>query len=76
MMEMGHGDEIVLADGNFPTAEFGRRVVRMDGHNVPEILTAILKFFPLDPMVEQPVMLMKVPAGSNVKTPSWRNNFV
>ncbi len=71
MMEMGHGDEIVLADGNFPTAEFGRRVVRMDGHNVPEILTAILKFFPLDPMVEQPVMLMEVPAGSNVKTPIW-----
>ncbi|MBS1332452.1 MAG: fucose isomerase, partial [Christensenellaceae bacterium] len=28
--EMGHGDELVLADGNFPAASIGKRCVRMD----------------------------------------------
>lgn len=71
MMEMGHGDEIVLADGNFPCHEFGKKVIRMDGHNIPEILEAVLKFFPLDPYVKCPVALMEVPAGANVETPIW-----
>ena len=48
LMEMGHGDTIVIADGNFPSNTCGQRVVRLDGHNVPEILEAILKLFPLD----------------------------
>ena len=42
LMEMGHGDTIVIADGNFPCHTCGQRVVRLDGHNVPEILEAIL----------------------------------
>lgn len=71
MMEMGHGDEILLADGNFPCNEFGRKVIRMDGHNIPEVLEAILKYLPLDPYVDQPVALMEVVPGDNVKTPIW-----
>ena len=43
LMEMGHGDEIVIADGNFPSASIGQRVIRLDGHGVPEILDAVLK---------------------------------
>lgn len=35
LCEMGHGDEIVLADGNFPSESIGQRVVRADGHGVP-----------------------------------------
>ena len=71
MMEMGHGDEIVLADGNFPCNEFGRKVIRMDGHNIPEILEAVLKFFPLDTYVEKPLTLMQIVPGDDVKTPIW-----
>ena len=48
LMEMGHGDEIVIGDGNFPGARINERCVRCDGHGVPEILEAILKIFPLD----------------------------
>ena len=48
LMEMGHGDEIVLADGNFPAEAIGQRVVRCDGHGVTELLDAIMRFFPLD----------------------------
>ncbi len=71
LMEMGHGDQIVIADGNFPSANYAQRLVRLDGHNVPEILDAILQFFPLDPYVEQPVGLMEVVKGDNVKPVIW-----
>lgn len=71
LMEMGHGDEIVFSDGNFPAAAYAQRLVRCDGHGVPEILDAILKFFPLDPYVEVPAVLMQVTPGDTVKTPIW-----
>ncbi|MBE6613161.1 MAG: L-fucose mutarotase [Ruminococcaceae bacterium] len=70
MMEMGHGDEIVVADGNFPSASVGQRVVRMDGHGVPEILTAMLELMPLDTYA-QPVFLMAKTPGDTVETPIW-----
>ncbi len=71
LMEMGHGDELVIADGNFPAESIAQRIVRADGHNVPELLDAILKFFPLDPYVKSPVALMEVVPGDDVKTPIW-----
>lgn len=73
LCEMGHGDRIVIADGNFPVESVGEnaKVVRCDGHGVPEILEAILKFFPLDTYTEHPVNLMQVMPGDNVKTPIW-----
>lgn len=63
LMEMGHGDELVIGDGNFPAASTARRLVRCDGHNVPDLLDAILRFFPLDASVEAPAALMAVAAG-------------
>lgn len=43
LCEMGHGDEIVLADGNFPAESVGRNaiVLRADGHGVEELLDAV-----------------------------------
>lgn len=69
--EMGHGDEIVIADGNFPTASMGKREVRADGHGVPEMLDAILQLFPLDTYVEAPVALMEVVPGDPVVPVIW-----
>jgi L-fucose mutarotase len=71
LMEMGHGDEIVISDGNFPAAAYAQRLVRCDGHNVPDLLEAILKFFPLDPYVDAPAALMQVVKGDKVETPIW-----
>ena len=73
LMEMGHGDEIVLADGNFPAANVAQRLIRCDGHGVPEILEAVLKFFPLDIYVEQPVALMSVVPGDNTRPTIWED---
>jgi L-fucose mutarotase len=72
MMEMGHGDEIVLADGNFPAASIAQRLVRCDGHPIPELLEAILKLFPLDTYVEYPAALMDKVPGDTVETPIWK----
>lgn len=60
LMEMGHGDEIVLADGNFPAFAHPNKVVRLDGHGIPEVMEAILRFMPLDPYVEHPTIFMEV----------------
>ena len=46
LSEMGHGDEIVIGDGNFPARSMGQRCVRCDGHGVPQLLDAILQLFP------------------------------
>lgn len=73
LCEMGHGDRIVIADGNFPAESVGKNaiVLRCDGHGVPEILDAILKLFPLDTNVEHPANLMEVTPGDDVETPIW-----
>ena len=71
LMEMGHGDELVIADGNFPAASIAQRLVRADGHGVPELLEAILKVFPLDIYVDKAVALMQVVPGDTVETPIW-----
>ena len=71
LMEMGHGDEICLGDGNFPHAAINSRVIRCDGHGVPELLEAILTLMPLDTYVDQPVTLMAVVPGDTAETPIW-----
>ncbi|MCI6755828.1 MAG: fucose isomerase [Lachnospiraceae bacterium] len=71
--EMGHGERIVISDGNFPAHSVGKNaiIIRADGHGVPEILDAVLKLMPLDTYVENPVTLMKVTPGDPVRTPIW-----
>ena len=73
LCEMGHGDCIVLGDGNFPAASMGKNatVLRCDGHSCAELLDAILQLFPLDTYVEKPVTLMEVVPGDPVETPIW-----
>ncbi|MGN1305883.1 MAG: L-fucose mutarotase [Oscillospiraceae bacterium] len=71
LMEMGHGDEIVIGDGNFPAETYGKRVIRCDGHGVPELLDAIMQLFPLDTYTEKPVMLMEVVPGDPVVPVIW-----
>lgn len=71
LMEMGHGDELVIGDGNFPAETYGKRVIRCDGHGVPELLDAIMQLFPLDTYTEKPVMLMEVVPGDPVVPTIW-----
>ena len=75
LAEMGHGDELVIADGNFPCHSVGKDtiVIRADGHGVPEILDAILELIPLDTYTDKPVALMEVVKGDTCGTPEiWQ----
>jgi L-fucose mutarotase len=71
LMEMGHGDELVLADGNFPAASTAQRLARADGHDVPVLLDAVLRFLPLDDFVPRPVALMSVVPGHDYQPDIW-----
>ena len=73
LSEMGHGDTLVIADGNFPAESIGKNaiVIRYDAIGVTPLLKAILELFPLDTYVQKPVSLMEVVAGDTVETPIW-----
>lgn len=73
LMEMGHGDELVLADGNFPATSHARRLVRADGHGVPALLEAVLQFLPLDTFVETPAAVMQPVDDNTAAPPIWQD---
>ncbi len=63
---MGHGDEIVLADANFPAQALARRLVRVDGVDAPRMARAVLSILPLDDFAAAAAFRMAVvgaPAG-------------
>lgn len=57
---MGHGDEIVIADANFPGSSCGPDCIRADGSTASEILRAILSVMPLDTFVSDPALTMQM----------------
>lgn len=59
LARMGHGDEIVLADANFPGESLNDNVIRCDGLEICDLLQAILPLFPLDQSVDSPWYMMK-----------------
>ncbi len=73
LMEMGHGDRIVIGDCDFPHASVARdsHLVRLDGHGACEVLDAILTLMPLDTYVDAPVTRMEMVPGDNVSTAIW-----
>ncbi|TSB47041.1 L-fucose mutarotase [Alkalicoccobacillus porphyridii] len=71
LMEMGHGDEIVLADAHFPAASHTQKLVRSDGNTIPELVEAILPLFPLDEYVKAPLTLMDIVPGDDADTSIW-----
>lgn len=75
LCEMGHGDEIVIADGNFPAETFGKKVIRADGIGGVEILDAVMKVIPLDTYSDPNFMLMELtPSDVGKITPAiWED---
>lgn len=57
---MGHGDEIVVADANFPAAANARRLVRADGIDAVRLVRAIAALMPLDDFVPAAAFRMAV----------------
>ena len=60
LRSMGHGDDIVIADANFPVTFLGPRVVRADGVDAVAMAEAILTHMPLDTFVPKAAWRMEV----------------
>lgn len=71
---MGHGDDIVIADANFPAAATARRLVRLDGLEAQRVLKAVLSIMPLDAFVEHPAITMQV-VGEPTEVPQVVQRF-
>jgi len=66
LSQMGHGDEIVLADAHFPGHSCNDFVLRADGIRIADLLDAILPLFVLDDYVDAPVVMMKPEPGDTL----------
>ena len=66
---LGHGDELVLADANFPAATHARRLIQLPGTSAPEVLRAVLQVFPLDDFVPQAALTMQVVGDPDARPP-------
>ncbi|UDL94250.1 MULTISPECIES: RbsD/FucU family protein [Lichenihabitans] len=66
---MGHGDDIVIVDANYPAEASGRPVHRLDGHSATAVLDAILSVLPLDTFVPDPAIVMEVVGNPDAEEP-------
>ncbi|MGP6086901.1 RbsD/FucU family protein [Antarctobacter jejuensis] len=64
---MGHGDELVIADANFPAYSMGCPVHRLDGITATDTLKAVLTLMPLDSFVTAPAHTMQVVGDASAK---------
>jgi len=79
LRDMGHGDELVLCDCNFPADQVARstvtgQLIRLDGVDIPQAADAILSVFPLDSFVEYPLFRMEV-VGDPVTVTDVQQDF-
>ena len=74
LASMGHGDELVIADANFPAASLGRRLLQLAGTSAPDALDAVLTLFPLDDSATPPALTMEV-AGDPTAVPDPVREF-
>ena len=65
LRSMGHGDDVVICDTNFPAESVARRTVlgrllRIDNVTAPRAARAVLSVLPLDSFVDKPASRMEV----------------
>lgn len=60
LCDMGHGNQLIIADANFPAEALAKRVVRIPGVDAEAVLEAILPLFPLDEYSECPAYVMEL----------------
>lgn len=66
---MGHGDDIVIADANFPATALAQRCHRLDGISATDVLQAVLHVMPLDSFVPDPALVMEVVGDADAIPP-------
>ena len=73
LAEMGHGDEIILADAHFPGHSFNDQVLRTDGVKITTLLDGILPLFELA-SYDDPLIMMQAVEGDSLD-PSVESSY-
>ena len=73
--DMGHGDQLLLVDRNYPAASSGKPVIRLGDVGVLRAASAILSVFPLDSFIEHPLERMEV-EDDPIKTTSLQQDLL
>jgi L-fucose mutarotase len=68
---MGHGDEICIADANFPAVANARRLLRVDAADAVRVADAILSLMPLDTFVDNAAFVMQVVGKPKASPPIY-----
>lgn len=74
LAEMGHGDEIVLADAHFPGHTMCKRVIRADGLSISQLLDGIIPLFELDSY--EPPLIMMAPVKGDHLDPAVEEGYI
>jgi len=72
--QMGHGDELVLADAHFPGHALGQRVLRADGLGIVALLDGILPLIELDVYAPDPLVMM-APVKGDTADPAVKRSY-
>ena len=67
LCDMGHGDELVIADANFPAETVAKRLIRVPGVDGVRVAEAVLSVFPLDTYVDTPAYVMDLTDSDKAK---------
>ena len=67
LCDMGHGDELVIADANFPAETVAKRLIRVPGVDGVRMAQAIMSVFPLDTYVDKPAYVMDLTDSDKAK---------
>jgi len=73
--DMGHGDQLLLVDRNYPAAASGKPVIRLGEVGVLRAAKAILSVYPLDSFIDHPLERMEVEDDPN-KTTSLQDDVL
>lgn len=73
--DMGHGDQLLLVDRNYPAAASGKPVIRLGEVGVLRAAKAILSVYPLDSFIDHPLERMEVEDDPN-KTTSLQDDLL
>lgn len=71
LYDMGHGDELVICDANFPASTNAKRLYRAPGTDSSSMLDFILDYFPIDTFVSDPVVYMELVEGDDYNPETW-----
>ncbi|MDC3377209.1 fucose isomerase [Candidatus Nanopelagicales bacterium] len=73
--DMGHGDQLLLVDRNYPAVASGKPVIRLGEVGIRRAVKAILSVYPLDSFIEHPLERMEV-EDDPVKTTSLQDDVL